>query len=182
MKAISSLVLIAMLLVAFAPLASAAELKVGDVAPSFEMQGTDGKTYKLEDFKGKQAVVIAWFPKAFTPGCTKECKSMKESGDAIRKYDVAYFTASTDPVDGPKGNKKFAESLELDFPILSDPKGEAAKAFGVLNDNKMAKRVTIYIDREGKIAHVDKSVATNTHGADVAKKLKEIGVKEKVQK
>jgi thioredoxin-dependent peroxiredoxin len=182
MKSLSSLTLAAMLLFALTAKASAAELKVGDPAPSFEMQGSDGKTYKLDDFKGKQAVVIAWFPRAFTPGCTKECKSMKESGDAIRKYDVTYFTASTDAVDGPKGNKKFAESLELDYPILSDPKGETAKAYGVLNDKKMASRVTIYIDREGKIAHIDKKVNTDTHGADMAKKLKEIGVKEKVQK
>ncbi len=157
----------------------AAELKVGDPAPSFELQGSDGKTYKLNDFKGKQAVVIAWFPKAFTGGCTKECKSMKENGDAIRKYDAAYFTASTDAVDGPKGNKAFAESLELDYPILSDPKGEAAEAFGVLNKAKMANRVTFYIDREGKIAHIDSNVATNTHGSDMAKKLKELGVPEK---
>jgi peroxiredoxin Q/BCP len=107
---------------------------------------------------------------------------MKENGDAIRKYDVAYFTASTDAVDGPRGNKAFAESLELDFPILSDPKGEAAEAFGVLNKAKMANRVTFYIDREGKIAHIDKKVATDTHGSDMAKKLKELGVPEKSAK
>jgi peroxiredoxin Q/BCP len=179
MKTISNLLLVAMLFSVFTARISAAELKVGDPAPSFELQASDGKTYKLDDFKGKRAVVIAWFPRAFTGGCTKECKSMKENGEAIRKYDVAYFTASTDPVDGPKGNKAFAESLELDYPILSDPKGEAAKAFGVSADGKMAKRVTFYIDREGKISHIDKKVATDTHGADMAKKLKELGVPEK---
>jgi len=180
MKTLSSSLFALIAFALFVPQLPAAELKVGDAAPSFEMRGTDGKTYKLNDFKGKQAVVIAWFPKAFTGGCTKECKSMKANGDAIRKYDVAYFTASTDPVDGDKGNKKFAESLELDYPILSDPKGEAAKAFGVLMDNgKMANRVTFYIDRQGNIAYIDKNVATDTHGADMAKKLKEIGVPEK---
>lgn len=180
MKSLSALLVVAIGFSLAAATLSAAELKVGDAAPNFEMRGTDGKTYKLNDFKGKQAIVIAWFPKAFTGGCTKECKSMKANGDAIRKYDVAYFTASTDPVDGPQGNKAFAQSLDLDYPILSDPKGEAAKAFGVLMDNgKMANRVTFYIDREGKIAYIDKKVATDTHGADMAKKLKEIGVPEK---
>src|SRR6187399_1757479 len=96
------------LLVSSTVLASAAELKVGDNAPDFEMKGSDGKTYKLSDFKGKKPVVIAWFPKAFTPGCTKECKAMTEQGGEIKKYDVAYFTAS---VDDAEQNKKFAESL-----------------------------------------------------------------------
>ncbi|HVY70297.1 MAG TPA: redoxin domain-containing protein, partial [Verrucomicrobiae bacterium] len=67
--------------------ARAAELQVGDPAPEFSLAGTDGKTHKLSDYKGKQAVVLAWFPRAFTPGCTAECKSMRASGDAIRKYD-----------------------------------------------------------------------------------------------
>src|SRR5919109_273268 len=69
-------------------------LQVGDDAPDFEMQGSDGKTYKLSDFQGKQAVVIAWYPRAFTGGCTKECTAFKEQGGSIREYNVAYFTAS----------------------------------------------------------------------------------------
>src|SRR6476620_4019238 len=68
--------------------------KPGDAAPDFSLQGTDGKTYRLSDFKGKQAVVLAWFPKAFTPGCTAECKSLHSSSDELRKYDAAYFTVS----------------------------------------------------------------------------------------
>lgn len=159
---------------------SAAELKVGDPAPAFELQASDGKSYKLNDFKGKQAVVIAWFPRAFTRGCTAECKSMKQSGDALRKFDVMYFAASTDAVDGDRGNRAFAQSLDLDFPILSDPSGDTAKAFGILNEERnAANRVTFYIDREGKIAHIDDGVQTGTHGADVAKKLQELGVPEK---
>ena len=58
----------------------AADLKAGDAAPDFKLQGSDGKTYSLADFKGKQAVVIAWFPKAFTGGCTAECKHLKAEG------------------------------------------------------------------------------------------------------
>jgi peroxiredoxin Q/BCP len=78
---------------------SAPELKVGDQAPDFTLQASDGKTYKLADFKGKKAVVVAWFPKAFTSGCTIECKSLAQNGDKIRKFNVAYFMASVDPVD-----------------------------------------------------------------------------------
>ena len=108
----------------------AEELKVGDKAPDFSLQGTDGKTYSLDQFKGKKAIVIAWFPKADTPGCTVECKSLKENGDALKPLNVAYFTAS---VDTPEDNKKFAEKLGLDYPILSDPTKSVAQAYGVVS-------------------------------------------------
>jgi len=160
-------------LAAVTSLTFAEPLKVGDDAPDFEMKGSDGKTYKLSDFKGKKPVVIAWFPKAFTPGCTKECKAMTEQGGDIKRYDVAYFTAS---VDDAEQNKKFAESLSLDYPILSDPTKENAKKFGVLNDRGMANRWTFYIDKNGKIAHVDQKVSTENHGKDIAAKLKELNV------
>ncbi|NBV20850.1 MAG: peroxiredoxin [Proteobacteria bacterium] len=159
--------------------AVAADLKAGDPAPDFKLQGSDGKTYSLADFKGKQAVVVAWFPKAFTGGCTAECKSMHENGAAIKKFDVAYFTASVDSVDGEKGNAAFAKSLSLDYPILSDPKKETAKAFGVLNEKGMATRWTYYIGKDGKVLFVDKAVKPATAAADIAAKLKELGVAEK---
>jgi peroxiredoxin Q/BCP len=166
------------LVIASAALVSAAELKVGDDAPNFELKGSDGKTHKLSDFKGKKPIVIAWFPKAFTGGCTKECKAMKEQGDEIRKYDVAYFTAS---VDDAEQNKKFAESLSVDYPILSDPTKETAKAYGVLNERGMANRWTFFIDKNGKIAEIDKKVNTETHGKDIAAELKKLGVKSKAR-
>ena len=90
--------------------APAVELKVGDMAPDFSLQASDGKTYKLSDFRGKKAVVVAWFPKAFTQGCTIECKSLAENGDKIRMYDVAYFMASTDNVED---NTKFAKATSV---------------------------------------------------------------------
>src|SRR5262245_57785517 len=86
----------------------AAELKVGDDAPDFSLPASDGKTYKLSDYKGKQAVVLAWYPKAFTKGCTAECKSLAENSEKIRKFDVTFFMASVDPVEGDNGAKKFA--------------------------------------------------------------------------
>lgn len=156
---------------------TAAELKVGDEAPEFKMPGSDGKTYSLDDFKGKKAVVIAWFPKAATPGCTKECKSMRADGAELRKFQVAYFTAS---VDQPADNKKFADDLGLDYPILSDPDKKVAEEYGVVNPQRgVAQRWTFYIGKDGKILFIDKSVNTEQHGKDIAKKLDELGVAKK---
>ena len=89
---------------------------------------------------------------------------------------MAYFTASCDE---PEKNKKFAESLELDYPILSDPDGKVAAAYGVVNETrKSPQRWTFYIGTDGKILAIDKKVKSKTHGEDVAKKLEELGVAE----
>jgi thioredoxin-dependent peroxiredoxin len=77
-------------------------------------------------------------------------------------------------------NKKFAESLDLDYPILSDPGQDTAKAYGVVTgERKFAQRWTFFIGKDGKILHIDKGVKTGSHGADIAARLKELGVPEK---
>ena len=157
--------------------ASAAELQVGDTAPDFAMAGSDGKTSKLSDFKGKKAVVLAWFPKAFTGGCTIECKSLAANGDKLRQYEVAYFMASVDAVDGEKGNKAFAESEKADFPLLSDPNKAVAAAYGVLHPERgIAMRWTFYIDKQGKVAAIDKAVKPETSAEDILARLDELKV------
>ena len=162
-----------------------AELKVGDMAPDFTLPGTDGKTHKLSEYRGKQAVVVAWFPKAFTQGCTIECKSLAENGDRIKKYDVTYFMASVDPLED---NMKFAkatsvtlgdkvvEKKEADFPMLSDPNKQVATAYGVLNARGTANRWTFYIDKTGRVAAIDKMVRPETSAEDMLTKLGEIKI------
>ena len=163
----------------------AAELKVGDMAPDFTLQGTDGKTHRLADFRGKQAVVVAWFPRAFTQGCTIECKSLADNGERIRKFDVSYYMASVDPLEE---NIKFAkattvklgdrmvEKKEADFPMLSDPDKTVAARYGVLNERGTALRWTFYIDRNGRIAAIDKMVRPDTSAEDMITKLAELKV------
>jgi len=174
-RAVSVLAWVAV--VAVAGGARASELNVGDKAPEFKLTASDGKTYQLSDFKGKKAVVLAWFPRAFTQGCTIECKSLSANGDKIRRYDVAYFMASVDPIEGEKGNKAFAESEKADFPMLGDPGKEVAEAYGVLNlERGVANRWTFYIDKEGRIAFVDKAVRPPTSAEDILAKLAELKV------
>ena len=153
-----------------------AELKVGDMAPDFALQGTDGKLHKLADYRGKKAVAVAWFPKAFTSGCTIECKSLAANGDKIRKFDVAYFMASVDPLEGEGGNLAFAKSESADFPLLSDPDKSVATKYGVLNARGMANRWTFYIDKSGRIAAIDQAVRPATSAEDMLAKLAEIKV------
>ena len=183
--------LTASLLLGFAMAAAAqnADLKVGDQAPNFKLQATDGNTYQLSDFKGKKAVVLAWFPAAFTRGCTIECKSLAENGDRIKMYDVDYVLASVDPIEkntefakaksvtlGQGASAQVVEKKEADFPLLSDPTKETAKAYGVLNDRGVANRWTFYIDKNGRIAYIDKAVKPATSAEDMIAKLSELKV------
>jgi peroxiredoxin Q/BCP len=165
-------------------------VKVGDMAPDFSLQGTDGKTHKLSEYRGKQAVVIAWFPKAFTQGCTIECKSLAENGDRIKQYDVTYFMASTDTIEE---NTRFAkattvdvlgtgqkvEKKEADFPMLSDPTKDVATKYGVLGTRGVANRWTFYIDKSGKVVAIDTAVRPATSAEDMVAKLAELKIAKK---
>lgn len=142
-----------------------AELKVGDMAPNFKLTGSDGKTYQLSDYKNKQAVVLAWYPRAFTSGCTIECKSLAENGHLLKQFNARYFMASTDDVDK---NRDFAKEMKADFPLLSDPDATVAEEYGVSLFG-FAKRHTFYIDKTGKIVLIDKNVRPKTSAEDMAK-------------
>ena len=166
-----------------------ADLKVGDKAPTFKLQASDGKTYNLADFVGKKAVALAWFPAAFTRGCTIECKSLAEHGDMIKKFDAAYFMISVDPIEkntefakatsvtlGQGANASVVEKHAADFPLLSDPTKQIAQSYGVLNDRGVANRWTFYIDKNGKIAYIEKMVKPETSAEDMIAKLGELKV------
>ena len=150
---------------------SATELKVGDLAPNFKLQATNGDFYQLSDYKNKQAVVLAWYPMANTRGCTIECKSIVEKGHLIREFNVSYFMASVDPLDD---NRDFAEKTKADFPMLSDPSKKVAKAYDVLNLFRVASRVTFYISKTGHILKIDEDINPKTAAEDIAANLKVI--------
>ena len=151
----------------------ATDLKVGEQAPNFKLQATNGDYYQLSDYKGKQAVVLAWYPMANTRGCTIECKSLVEKGHLIREYNVSYFMASVDPLDD---NRDFAEKTGADFPMLSDPSKETAKAYDVLNIMRVASRVTFYVSKEGTILKIDDDINPRTAAEDIAMHLKELSI------
>jgi len=151
---------------------SGVELRPGDLAPDFTLPASDGRVYKLSDFRGRQAVVIAWFPRAFTPGCTAECRSLGASDHALRGLNVQYFAAS---VDSPDTNADFARSLSLPYPVLSDATRETARAYGVLTSSGFPSRQTFYIGLDGRILDIDREVHVSAHGPDVVARLRDLG-------
>jgi len=165
---LATLTVAAAVTVALGAQAPGVTLKIGDQAPDFTLQASDGKTYSLADYRGKKAVVVAWFPKAFTAGCTLECKSIAANGNRLRKFDVAYFMASVDPIDE---NTRFAQSEKADFPLLSDADKSVAARYGVLSARGMANRWTFYIDKNGRIAYVDRAVNPETSAEDILARL-----------
>jgi peroxiredoxin Q/BCP len=155
----------------------ATALEAGDRAPAFSMQGSDGKTYASSDLAGKRGYVLAWFPKAFTPGCTAELEDLRDNAAALDAYDAAVFMVS---FDTPERNAEFAKSLGTAQVLLSDADGSVAQAYGVAGESAaFPKRWTIYVDKDGVVRDVDTSVDTSTAGADIARRLGELGFPKK---
>src|SRR5436190_4380281 len=148
-------------------------LEPGQIAPDFELPGSDGRSYRLRDYRDRDAVVLAWFPKAFTGGCTIECQSIGVSRRALGGFKAKYFGAS---IDAPETNRDFAASLGIDYPILSDPGKSIARAYGVLGAAGFPQRWTFYIGKDGRILAIDRQVRPGSHGADIAGKLGQLGI------
>ncbi|ACA85077.1 peroxiredoxin family protein [Shewanella woodyi] len=171
MKVFLKLILV---LIFTSPLSAiASDLKVGDMAPNFKLQSTNGHFYQLSDYLGKQTLVLAWYPMANTHGCTLECRSLVQKGHLIREYNAVYMMASVDDLED---NQDFAEKQKADFPMLSDPTKETAKAYDVLNFVRVASRVTFYIGKDGKILKIDEDINAETAAEDIAATLKELGI------
>ena len=149
-------------------------LRAGDVAPPFTLPGTDGNTHRLSDYAGRW-VVLAFFPKAYTGGCTIECKALRDASRELGAFDVAYFMASTDNLEDNRG---FAAQNNANFPLLSDASKTVADAYGVLRDNGLARRWTFYINPEGIIQRVDRAVDPASAGATLVKNLRSLGAPE----
>jgi peroxiredoxin Q/BCP len=148
-------------------------LRAGDPAPGFTLPASDGHQYSLSEFLGRKNVVIAWFPKAFTGGCTAECRSLGANSAILNGPNVQFFAAS---VDSAETNAEFGAALDLGYPILSDASRDVARAYGVLGASGFASRWTFFIGLDGRVLDVDRSVRTVSHGADVLARLTALGI------
>jgi thioredoxin-dependent peroxiredoxin len=146
-----------------------AELKVGDKAPDFDLMDEHGLPHRLKDYLGKKPVVLYFYPKDFTPGCTTEACSFRDDYKIYEQKGAVVVGVSLDSVES---HAKFSDHYNLPFTLLSDNKKEAAKAYGVLGIVGLsARRVTFIIDKDGKIAAVFSKVDVKQHSQEVIEAL-----------
>lgn len=156
--------------------ARAAQPAVGQAAPGFRLQDQNGKWVALEDFKGKW-IAVYFYPKADTPGCTKEACEFRDNIFAFEEIGATILGVSIDAI---KDQKKFAEKYSLPFPLLADIDGKTAEAYGVLNNlgvMKIAKRQSFLIGPDGTIARHYEKVDPATHSKEVLADLKTLMAK-----
>lgn len=153
-------------------------LKVGENAPDFSLLNQDGRTISLKDFSGKQHVVLYFYPKAMTPGCTVQACSIRDNADAFSQAGAVVLGVSPDKVPALV---KFRERDHLNFDLLSDDSKDLAKRYGVWGLKKFmgrefmgVRRWTFIIDKNGLIRHVMDQVNTQTHHDDVLAILKSL--------
>ncbi len=147
--------------------------KIGDMAPDIEAETYGGEKIKLSDFANKKSVVLYFYPKDNTPGCTKEACSMRDGMKELEKLGVQVLGVSTDSV---KSHEGFRDKYNLNFPLLSDKSKNIIKTYGVESDYGSARRVTFLIDKSGVIRHSWEKVNTFKHAEEVAEKVKELGL------
>ena len=145
---------------------NAENLKVGMTAPNFTLQDSDGNTYTLSEYKDKSPVVVYFYPKANTPGCTTEACGIRDNWDKFKENNITVLGISVDSKDAIKD---FIKDHNLNFPLLSDNTKQVCKEYGVLNNLGVASRITFIVDKEGKIADIIRNVDVSTHADDVLK-------------
>ena len=139
-----------------------AKLAVGDKAPQFEAADQDGKIWKLADLSGKKIVLLYFYPKDQTPGCTKEACTLRDQMESLTNQNVVVLGASFDTA---KSHKEFIEKQKLNFSLLADDTGKLADLFGARRDANasITKRISFLISLDGKIAHITDNPNPDVH-------------------
>ena len=152
-------------------------LKIGTIAPDFELLDQDGKSHTLSGYIGN-FVLIYFYPKDDTPGCTKEACSLRDDFPNFKKLKAKVFGISADSV---KSHKKFAEKYDLPFTLLSDEKKSVLKKYKAIGEKSMfgktflgIKRMSYLIDKEGKIVKVYEHVKPEVHAEEVLRDLQSL--------
>jgi peroxiredoxin Q/BCP len=153
---------------------ASSDLKVGQKAPDFTVMDDKGEKVKLADLKGKK-VVLYFYPKDDTPGCTKEACAFRDGIDKIKKRGAVVLGVSADSVES---HKKFKSKFDLNFPLLADSDKKMIEAYGVWKEKSMygkkymgIERTTFVIDENGKIAHIFPKVKVDQHYEEVLEAL-----------
>ena len=146
--------------------------KVGDKAPLIEGKDQDGKTWKLADVVGKKVVLLYFYPKDDTPGCTKEACGFRDRVEDLKKENVEVVGIS---LDSAESHQKFIAKHNLNFPLLADTDGKITDAYGAkMKDRNMARRVSFLIGLDGKVAHVTDTMNADTHLAEMKEAIEKL--------
>jgi peroxiredoxin Q/BCP len=144
--------------------------KIGNLAPAFTLPDQEGREHSLKDYRGR-TVLLYFYPKAMTPGCTVQACALRDSRKALEKAGIVVLGVSTDPV---ARLAKFAEKEKLDFTLLSDVDHAVADKYGVWGPKKFMgreflglRRTSFIIDTDGRLVHIMDKVNTKTHHQDV---------------
>jgi peroxiredoxin Q/BCP len=159
----NTLAIFAVFIVAASAAFAGPVLKVGDKAPSVSAPLSDGTTFVLEKWLDRAPLVLYFYPKDNTPGCTKEACSLRDDFPAFQGLKATVIGISYDTI---ASHKKFIEKYKLPFLLMSDTKKSVAKAFGV-NGLLFAHRATFIVDKTGAIIYVNPSVDPKTHSAEL---------------
>ena len=150
--------------------------KIGSKAPTFKLPDAEGKIHDMSTYFGKSPVVIYFYPKADTPGCTKEACGFRDAIASYRKMKVPVFGISPDPVADVK---KFVDKFQLNFPLLADEDHAVTEKYGCWVEKSMygkkymgAARTTFIVNKDGKLAHVFEKVNAEGHDQEVLAWLK----------
>ncbi|EAZ79081.1 thioredoxin-dependent thiol peroxidase [Algoriphagus machipongonensis] len=148
------------------------ELEVGQMAPDFEAKIESGETIKLSDYRGKK-VVLYFYPKDNTPGCTAQACNLRDNYEALQKAGYVVLGISS---DAEKSHQKFIEKQSLPFSLIADPEKKVHELYGTWVEKSMygrkymgTARTTFVIDEEGKIAEIISKVKTKEHTAQILK-------------
>jgi peroxiredoxin Q/BCP len=147
-------------------------LGLGQAAPDFDTKDANGNSVSLKSLRGRP-VVLYFYPKDDTPGCTAEACSFRDSMSLLRERGVIVLGVS---VDSEGSHRKFALKYNLNFTLLSDREKRIVRAYGVESRFRTARRITYIIGPDGVIKHVFTHINTGTHAADVLKKLEGLGL------
>ena len=152
-------------------------IAVGDKAPDFQLRDQNGKQVSLADFRGRKAVVLYFYPKDETPGCTKEACEFRDHSEEFERNNVVILGVSTDPMES---HLKFRDKHQLPFTLLSDEDASVSKLFGVYKMKNLygkkymgIERTTFVIDKTGRIAQIYPKVKVDGHIQDLIEFVRE---------
>lgn len=151
------------------------KLKIGQKAPDFNLPASTGQNISLKEFKGKKSVILYFYPKDDTPGCTKESCGFRDLFKKFKEKDGVVLGISLDPLES---HEKFINKYNLPFPLLSDENAKISKAYGVYGEKNMygkkffgINRATFLINKEGRIEEIFDKVKVETHPEEVLSRM-----------